>query len=184
MFSVFFCLSVKEIAESISRNRLYFWSAHALQLQIPTNLSNEQTSLKDLNWRGGDRLLKFRKILLQFNFDLKFTEIAMSQLVSSGDSIKIWDTSTYDCIYDWPSPGNTTGEWVQCCDCQVCQSVSRMSLHIKLVELWPGLRGELHQGQVRLLPGGAHLLQQELLVLLLAGDQARGDRKPDPAAVP
>ena len=67
---------------------------------------------------------------------------------------------------------------------KIVKIVSRMSLHLKLVELWPGLRGELHQGQVRLLPGGAHLLQQELLVLLLAGDQAWGDREPDPTAVP
>ena len=49
--------------------------------------------------------------LKDFTFVDFFTEIIkMSQLVSSGDSIKIWDTSTYDCIYDWPSPGNTTGE--------------------------------------------------------------------------
>ena len=63
-------------------------------------------------------------------------EIAMSQLVSSGDSIKIWDTSTYDCIYDWPSPGNTTGECsVVIVKLDPVPSVSRKSLHIKLVEL-------------------------------------------------
>ena len=37
----------------------------------------------------------------------------MSQLVSSGDSIKIWDTKSYDCLYDWSNPSATTGE-VKC----------------------------------------------------------------------
>ena len=115
MFSVFFCLSVKEIAESI-----YFPKSSLFSICACVAASNSNKPLKwadKFEWfeLAGRRLLKFW--ILYFDFDFKFTEIEMSQLVSSGDSIKIWDTSTYDCIYDWPSPGNTTGEWVQCFDC-------------------------------------------------------------------
>ena len=100
---IFFCLSVKEIAESVSRDRLYLHSAHALQLQIPTILKWADNKQFWKIWIGG------RTVAAHFlqNFDswFKFSEIKMSQLVSAGDSIKIWDTSTYDCDYCFESPG-------------------------------------------------------------------------------
>ena len=49
----------------------------------------------------------------------------MSQLVSSGDSIKIWDTATYDCDYCFESPGShyTSNSWS--CDQGCVASCSR-----------------------------------------------------------
>ena len=49
----------------------------------------------------------------------------MSQLVSSGDSIKIWDTSTYDCDYCFESPGSHYASNSWSCDQGCVASCSR-----------------------------------------------------------
>ena len=66
---IFFCLSVKEIAETVSRDRLYLHSAHALQLQIPTILKRADNSFERFELAGGLLLLIFFKLL---TFDLSF----------------------------------------------------------------------------------------------------------------
>ena len=100
-------------------HRLDNTTAHAQQLQIPVNKSRQFSNQKNI-WIGGWR----SEVLILLN--LNISEIVrrifiwlsnMSQLVSSGDSIKIWDTTSYDCIHDWSSSNNISGKSIfsTCC---------------------------------------------------------------------
>ena len=58
----------------------------------------------------------------------------MSQLVSSGDSIKIWDTSTYDCDYCFESPGShyTSNSW-SCDQGAIVREMYTMILELEIL---------------------------------------------------